>query len=171
LTTKKQKDDFATEVRRMEYTYTKIKDRLRASTTKLSPLTVWKNESLVYPNMCLLVKALYVLPYSSVPVERVFSNMKDIKNTKRNRLTLDNMEAYLLGHQASKLGSFDINEEMIDVYMKREKVIKNKIIKSEDVLTQSSQKKGEEIEKSSDYEGQIVDQNRVIEETRDTRKV
>jgi len=114
LRTKKQKDDFATEVRRMEYTYTKIKDRLRASTTKISPLTVWKNESLTYPNMYLLVKALFVLPYSSVPVERVFSNMKDIKNTKRNRLTLDNIEACLLGYQASKSKSFVINEDMID---------------------------------------------------------
>ena len=77
LRTKKQKGDFATEVRKMEYTYNKIRERLKTNVTKISPLALWKNESSTYPNMYLLARALFVLPYSSVSVERAFSVMKD----------------------------------------------------------------------------------------------
>jgi len=56
----------------MEYTFAKIRKKLRNSIGRVSPLTLWKNEAQTYPNMNLLVEALLVLPYSSVPVERAF---------------------------------------------------------------------------------------------------
>jgi len=46
-----------------------------------------------------IAKAVFVLPHFSVPVERVFSSMKNIKNLRRNRLTIQNLEACLLGDQ------------------------------------------------------------------------
>jgi len=88
LQIEKQRDEFVTEVKRIEYTYERIKERLQNSMVKSSPLALWKSESAKYSNMYLLARAIFVLPYSSVPVERVFSAMKDIKNTKRNRLRL-----------------------------------------------------------------------------------
>jgi len=59
----------------------------------VSPLKIWQSE------MVTIARAVTVLPYSSVEVERIFSAMKDIKNVKRNRLSLDNVEACLLGYQ------------------------------------------------------------------------
>ena len=71
-----------------------------------------------------------MLPYSSVPVERIFSNLKDIKTPKRNRLTLDNLEACLMGYQHSKSEIFSISEEMKENY-KKKKVLVSKVIKEE----------------------------------------
>jgi len=56
----------------MEYTYTKLREKLRNSTNKVSPVVLWKSESENYPNIYLLVQSLFVLPYSSVPVEREY---------------------------------------------------------------------------------------------------
>ena len=70
LRSKKQKDDFTGEVRKVEYTYRKIREKLRNSTSKISPIVLWENESGTYPNIHLLIQSLFVLPYSSVPVER-----------------------------------------------------------------------------------------------------
>ena len=116
LKSKKQKDDFATEVRNMEYSYNKIKEKID-KTDKASLLKVWKNESITYPNMYLVARAIFVLPYSSMAVERVFSALKDIKNKKRNRLTTENVEACLLGHQATRSEKFVITEAMIENYL------------------------------------------------------
>lgn len=114
----------------MEYTYTKLREKLRNSTNKVSPVVLWKSESENYPNIYLLVQSLFVLPYSSVPVERIFSNLKDIKTPKRNRLTLDNLEACLMGYQHSKSEIFSISEEMKENY-KKKKVLVSKVIKEE----------------------------------------
>ena len=70
------------------------------SMISISPLKIWQGEISNYPNIYLIAKAIAVLPYSSVQVERIFSAMKDIKNVKRNRLSIDNVEACLLGYQA-----------------------------------------------------------------------
>jgi hAT family C-terminal dimerisation region len=49
--------------------------------------------------MAKLAKALAVLPHSSIDVERAFSALKDIKNIKRSRLTIEHQEACLLSCQ------------------------------------------------------------------------
>ena len=117
-------DDFALEVGRMGYTYNKIKEKLRNSITKTSSLTIWKSQSELYPNVYTLVRALLVLLYTSVQVERVFSTMKNIVNIKRNRLTVENVEACLLGYQASKSESFCITDDMVNNYISNKKVVK-----------------------------------------------
>ena len=119
LQTKQQKDDFVTEVRKFEYHYNKVRTKLSTTSDKLSPLQLWKNESLAYPNLYLLARAIFVLPYSSIPVERVFSTLKDVLNIKRNRLTSQNLEACLLGCQASKSAEIIIDDEMIEAYTKK----------------------------------------------------
>ncbi len=45
--------------------------------------------------------------------------MKDIKNVKRNRLSLENVEACLLGYQAFNKENVFFNEEIIDAYVNR----------------------------------------------------
>ena len=143
LKTKKQRDDFATEVRKMEYTYTRLREKIRTSISKVSPVILWKSEAKNYPNMYLLVEALLVLPYSSVPVERVFSSMKDIKTPKRNRLGLDNLEACLLGYQASKSENLHISDPMIESYINKKKVKNIKVVNENPKLSrQPSFEKG-----------------------------
>ena len=143
LRSKKQKDDFTSEVRKVEYTYTKIREKLRNSTSKISPIVLWENESGTYPNIHLLVQSLFVLPYSSVPVERIFSNLKDIKSPKRSKLTLDNSGACLLGYQMFKSEDFRITEAMVENYIEKKKVVTTKIIKEKSIeSSQLSLEKG-----------------------------
>ena len=155
LRTRKQRDDFASEVSRMGYTYNRIKERLRNTITKVSPLTIWKSESLSYPNMFLLARALFVLPYTSIPVERVFSTLKDIVNIKRNKLTIDNVEACLLGYQAFKTETFIITDEIIENYTAVKKVVKKS--KSKETEELASQNPLEKEEKENENVIEIVD--------------
>ncbi len=66
---------------------------------RVSPLETWKNLEDEYPTLCTLARALMVLPCSTVAVERAFSSLKNIKIPKRNRLTVQNLEACLLTYQ------------------------------------------------------------------------
>jgi len=124
LKTKKQRDDYTTEIRKIEYNYNKIRQRMLQSMITISPLKIWQGEMLNYPNIYLIARAITVLPYSSVQVERVFSAMKDIKNVKRNRLSLDNVEACLLGYQAFGNENIFFNEEIIEAYTNKKQVKK-----------------------------------------------
>ena len=118
LKTKKQRDDYTTEVRKIEYHYNKMRQRMLQSMVSVSPLKIWQSEMVTYPNIYLIARAVAVLPYSSVEVERIFSAMKDIKNVKRNRLSLDNVEA-CLGYQYFKSEKNFFNQEIIEAYMNK----------------------------------------------------
>jgi len=124
LKTKKQRDDYTTEIRKIEYNYNKIRQRMLQSMISISPLKIWQGEISNYPNIYLIAKAIAVLPYSSVQVERIFSAMKDIKNVKRNRLSIDNVEACLLGYQAFNNENIFFNEEIIEDYTNKKYVKK-----------------------------------------------
>ena len=119
LKTKKQRDDYTTEVRKIEYHYNKMRQRMLQSMVSVSPLKIWQSEMVTYPNIYLIARAVAVLPYSSVEVERIFSAMKDIKNVKRNRLNLDNVEACLLGYQYFNSEKIFFNQEIIEAYMNK----------------------------------------------------
>jgi len=83
--------------------------------------------------MAQLAKALLVLPSSTVPVERVFSQLKDYKNPKRSRLTTENLEASLLVYQEYQSFEFQLTEDMMERYRnlwtKKKKAENPKIIK------------------------------------------
>ena len=105
--------------------------------------------------MFLLARALFVLPYTSIPVERVFSTLKDIVNIKRNKLTIDNVEAYLLGYQAFKTETFIITDEIIENYTTVKKVVKKS--KSKETEELASQNPLEKEEKENENVIEIVD--------------
>lgn len=81
-----------------------------------TPLETWYSLSNQYPYMSKLAKALLVLPSSTVPVERIFSQMQDIKTPKRNRLHTENLEAALLIYQTYGSSNFEITPKMIEKY-------------------------------------------------------
>jgi len=62
-------------------------------------ITQWRNLSCDFPLLAKLALSIAVLPHSSVPVGRIFSQLKDFKTGKRNRLTVKNIESSLLVYQ------------------------------------------------------------------------
>lgn len=87
----------------------------------------------------MIAKALFVLPYSSVSVERAFSNLKNIVNAKRNRLTIENVEACLLGYQESRSELLCINQEMIGNYINAETSTEKLTVQSEENVAERRQ--------------------------------
>lgn len=77
-------------------------------------LTMWYHFGNTYPLISRLAIALLTVAHSSVPVERVFSWLKDVKSQKRNRLTVENLEACLLTSQKYGDGtSWTITDDML----------------------------------------------------------
>ena len=77
-----------------------------------SPLQMWNMLKSTYPFMGKLAMALLSVGFSSVPVERLFSKLKDFKPGKKNRLKVEHVEACLLVEQEAK-GDFEATEDML----------------------------------------------------------
>ncbi len=90
----------------------------------------WKSFGNKYPVTFKLARAVQVLSYSSVPIERKFSQLTDIKTLKRNRLSVENLQACLFVKQEHH--DEQITEEMIRAYMDQSysnEIIPSSIIK------------------------------------------
>ncbi len=85
----KMRNAFGKELNSLEYHFEEISSVVRMK--RVSPLETWKNLEDEYPTLCTLVRALMVLPISTVAVERAFSSLKNIKIPKRNRLIVQNL--------------------------------------------------------------------------------
>lgn len=83
---------------------------------KQSPLNMWKCLEDSYPTMARLAKAILVLPHSTVNVERLFSETKDIKTCKQNRILTENLETLLLIYQRFGEKTTEISEAMLQNY-------------------------------------------------------
>ena len=116
LRTSQAKDEYVRETEKMEINYKKLRTRYFNPTVDVSYLEVWNHLKSTYPNMNLMARTLLVLPHSSVPVERIFSSMKDIKVPKRSRLTTQNLEACLLGYQHFGTEKLRITDKMMEDY-------------------------------------------------------
>jgi len=88
-----------------------------ASQTQKNPsfLHGWKLYSAKYPVTFKLARGIQVLPYSSASIERKFSELTDIKTLKRNRLSVENLQACLFVKQEYK--DEDLTEGIIDKYL------------------------------------------------------
>ena len=82
-------------------------EKLKLSTT-LSVETYWKRVfefknaagQLMFPNLKIVVSLLLVLPFSNASVERVFSNLNNIKTENRNKLSVEVINSLLITKQA-----------------------------------------------------------------------
>lgn len=90
-----------------------------------TPLELWIQLRSKYPHVAELAMAILTLPHSSVPVERIFSKMKDFKTFKRSRLTVENLEACLLVDQRFK-DEFIITETIVSKRVNMWKGLKTK---------------------------------------------
>ena len=82
----------------------------------MSLVKIWEylSKDNQFPTLSLLAKALLVIPYSTVPVESVFSEFRVFKTPYRNRLRLriQNLQASILVEQAGG----EMKTEIIERY-------------------------------------------------------
>jgi len=176
LKTSKMRDEYVREVEKMEINYRKLKTKYFNAGNQSSYIKIWHNLKTFYPCMYEVARALFVLPHSSVPVERIFSTMKDIKTIKRNRLTTQSLEACLLGYQHFNTEQVEITDEMLNNYENyKVKVQKNKrrLKTSNSNITQTT-KEVEEDKRDSEDSSNNLQQNEVLilevrEEERDIK--
>lgn len=108
IITKAEHSLFQTQLRSFEHNYNTLKEELG---TKTNALDVLKSYGGQYSLLYRLSKALMVMPYSSCNIERVFSEMTDIKTLKRNKLGIRSLESCLLIKQNYGDKSFSIAEQ------------------------------------------------------------
>ena len=105
---------FQNELERMDIGFNRLSHNHLDSSRSI--LESWKILSKDYPFISRLANAVLTLPYSSVSVERIFSKMQDFKTPKRNRLSIENLEIYLLINQEDPKFSSFFDESMITIY-------------------------------------------------------
>ena len=84
--------------------------------SEISIIRRWELLSKNYFCISKLAKALLVLPYSSAPVESIFSEFKAFKTPYRNQLSVESLEASILSEQASNLDQKILLSQMIERY-------------------------------------------------------
>ena len=98
-----------------------------------TPAALWNYFQDDYPYMTRIAKAVMVLPQSSVSIERVFAQLKSLKNERRSRLNAENLRASLLLFQKHDDGNFEITNKMLDSYgsLGKKPIKKNVVRKSQ----------------------------------------
>ena len=113
----------------------------------------WRNLSCDFPLLAKLALSIAVLPHSSVPVERIFSQLKDFKTGKRNRLTAKNIESSLLIYQAyGEDTSSILTKEMFENYKvkyKKEKSLEKEHKENEEISLENLFEKSITIEEEN----------------------
>jgi len=149
-----QISSFELELKIFKANFATIKDEHKSS--KATILSTWNLLSQKYKHLSKLAKALLVLPSSTVPVERVFSQLKDVKGPKRSRLTTDNLEASLIIYQEFHSFKVKVTDDMLKRY---EGLWKKKVEKSKTIIKDQEQKIIEMIDPSNRLSGQGISES------------
>ena len=86
------------------------------NSSDVSIIKRWSLLSNFYPTMAKLARAMLVIPYSSAPVESLFSEFKTFKTSYRNRINVSNLESSIISEQHFRDGTPQITQQMIDKY-------------------------------------------------------
>jgi len=84
--------------------------------SEISIIKRWEMLSKNYGCLSSLAKSLLVLPYSSAPVESIFSNFKAFKTPYRNQLSVESLESSILSEQMSLMDQSSLLPQMIEKY-------------------------------------------------------
>jgi len=103
---------FNMEIEKLECNYNEIQSVIRMSEVK-NWLKVWYINRQFYPLIYRIARALETLPYSTVSLERCFSQGTDIKTIKRNNISVGNLEACLLVKQHSEEELVSLTEQIV----------------------------------------------------------
>jgi len=149
IITEDKNRQFQNELKRISCNYSRhVKEHINSSRTILETWDVLSNQ---YPLLGKLAKSILVLPHSSCPVERVFSQMEDFITPKRNRLTAENLEACLLIHQTQDYEGYDfeMTQQMLINYQNlgnEEGKTQLNVINQKDEATMQEEKTDQHIE-------------------------
>jgi len=121
------------------------------SQTDPSFLHQWKLSASRFPITFKLARAIQVLPYSSVSIERKFSELTDIKTLKRNRLSVENLQACLFVKQECK--DDDLTEAVIERYMAKSHNFKENALDKKKDFSQESKR----LDNFEDEEEKLLD--------------
>lgn len=113
-----ERTEFNAQLKRFKINYPDIKNNLGSKPL----LEVWLEQSTKFPLLYRFVRALMVLPYSSCSIERTFSKLTDIKTLKRNRLSVECLEACLLVKQEFCGSTLSFTSSMLNKYHLKEDV-------------------------------------------------
>ena len=102
-----------------------------------------------YPFLVKLARSLLALPHSSAAVERAFSQLKNIKNEKRNCLSNETLESLMVA-KVNKINLMDHKtvDDLYDTYEKQQSLRKrksNEITESKSQITTQTQSQQMEI--------------------------
>jgi len=81
--------------------------------------TIWRGVSGRFALLYKLARAVYVLSYSTADIERTFSRAEIVKNTRRNKLSTQRLEACLLARQYFGKEGYYFTSEMTALYNKK----------------------------------------------------
>ena len=124
---------------------------------------VWYNlfvcpDSTKWPNVLMLCKLLFSLPFSNARVEQIFSSLKYLKSTKRNSLqtsTLnDLLELYIEGPTLAEFSADSAIELWLSECTRRPQQSARKKYKSREQTAGSSSTTVDELESDEDSETQ-----------------
>ena len=138
--TKDKENAFEEEISRFRNSFKAIK--LKHNNSEKSIVSTWVELSKGYPYMYQLSRALLVLPYSTVDVERLFSSLKLFKTASRNRVSVENIESSLISYQNSlsttSSNDFRQDEKLMDeIKLRYDELWKNKTKNNEVNLSNS----------------------------------
>lgn len=83
-----------------------------------NPFIIWHQEveNKRFPIVYELIRALEVLPFSTVDMERAFSTINDVKTSNRSNLSVSRQESYLLLKQKFEDKDFLLSPEILESY-------------------------------------------------------
>ncbi len=112
-------DKFGAQLHTLENNYEEMRKRIKKKNTN-EYLEAWNTENKAYSMIFLLAEAMQTLPFSSASIERLFSELGNIVTVKRNRLSIQNIEACIYIRQEYKGNTSYFTKEMIKKYYQAE---------------------------------------------------
>ena len=129
-----------------------------------SHIAFWSSQFREYPRIRDLSIIILTLPYSTCNVERSFSMLKDIKYDRRNKLSVETVEAALLMHQELKGAELNITPEMIDNYAYIWHKVEPDNDVSPSVKEKEKEKRKEKEEEDKNFMTEIIPTDEIIPE-------
>jgi len=87
---------FSIDLQNFNCEYKSIQERYLSSGMSLVKIWEYLSKDNQFPTLSLLAKALLVIPYSTAPVESVFSEFRVFKTPYRNRLSIQNLDIWTI---------------------------------------------------------------------------
>jgi hAT family C-terminal dimerisation region len=124
-----EKDSFATEISILKSHFSKIQAK---SMQAKSIYELWFDIKFELPTLYKIAKCVFAVPHGTVSIERIFSSLKFLKNSRRSMLSIESLESCVLCYQFFEKQDIPIIKDM-----------KEKFIQAKDDLAEMKEKEEE----------------------------